>query len=176
MRRNELLQLIRRAGPHVVRPVRGGGAYEALVQAVAHQQLTGKAARGTQQPATLRPVQIGVMQQREMFAHGRADAFLDGDIAMPVLRNRTLSREEVVDRFKQKIAQHNEAKAAAAHAAIPFERPLYVRLDMIRDTWGTPVIARSVLCNCRRFTSSRAAAASCSECCWTASAWPCAAP
>jgi O-ureido-D-serine cyclo-ligase len=30
--------------------------------------------------------------------------------------------------------------AAAAHAAIPFERPLYVRLDMIRDTWGTPVI------------------------------------
>ena len=30
--------------------------------------------------------------------------------------------------------------AAAAHAAIPFERPLYVRLDMIRDRWGTPVI------------------------------------
>jgi len=30
--------------------------------------------------------------------------------------------------------------AAAAHAAIPFARPLYVRLDMIRDTWGTPVI------------------------------------
>jgi glutathione synthase/RimK-type ligase-like ATP-grasp enzyme len=30
--------------------------------------------------------------------------------------------------------------AAAAHAAIPFERPLYVRLDMIRDGWGTPVI------------------------------------
>jgi O-ureido-D-serine cyclo-ligase len=30
--------------------------------------------------------------------------------------------------------------AAAAHAAIPFERPLYVRLDMIRDRWGMPVI------------------------------------
>ena len=30
--------------------------------------------------------------------------------------------------------------AAAAHAAIPFERPLYVRFDMIRDRWGTPVI------------------------------------
>ncbi len=30
--------------------------------------------------------------------------------------------------------------AAATHAAIPFERPLYVRFDMIRDRWGTPVI------------------------------------
>jgi O-ureido-D-serine cyclo-ligase len=30
--------------------------------------------------------------------------------------------------------------AAAAHAAIPFERPLYARLDMIRDVWGAPVI------------------------------------
>jgi hypothetical protein len=30
--------------------------------------------------------------------------------------------------------------AAATHAAIPFERPLYVRLDMIRDDWGAPVI------------------------------------
>jgi O-ureido-D-serine cyclo-ligase len=30
--------------------------------------------------------------------------------------------------------------AAAAHAAIPFERPLYARLDMIRDGWGDPVM------------------------------------
>ncbi len=40
-----MAQLIRRAGPYAVKPVRGEGAYEALVQAVAHQQLTGKAAR-----------------------------------------------------------------------------------------------------------------------------------
>jgi DNA-3-methyladenine glycosylase II len=40
-----MAQLIRRAGPHEVKPQRGEGAYEALVQAVAHQQLTGKAAR-----------------------------------------------------------------------------------------------------------------------------------
>jgi DNA-3-methyladenine glycosylase II len=37
--------LIRRAGPFAVKSERGVGAYEALVQAVAHQQLTGKAAR-----------------------------------------------------------------------------------------------------------------------------------
>ena len=30
--------------------------------------------------------------------------------------------------------------AAAAHAAIPFESPLYARIDMIRDGHGTPVI------------------------------------
>jgi O-ureido-D-serine cyclo-ligase len=30
--------------------------------------------------------------------------------------------------------------AAAAYAAIPFERPLYARLDMIRDERGSPVI------------------------------------
>lgn len=40
-----MAQLIRRAGPYAVRAERGGGAYEALVQAVAHQQLTGKAAK-----------------------------------------------------------------------------------------------------------------------------------
>jgi DNA-3-methyladenine glycosylase II len=40
-----MAQLMRRPGPYVVRPERGAGAYEALVQAVAHQQLTGKAAR-----------------------------------------------------------------------------------------------------------------------------------
>ena len=40
-----MAQLIRRAGPYAVKPVRGAGAYEALVEAVAHQQLTGKAAR-----------------------------------------------------------------------------------------------------------------------------------
>jgi DNA-3-methyladenine glycosylase II len=40
-----MAQLIRRAGPYAVSPERGAGAYEALVQAVAHQQLTGKAAR-----------------------------------------------------------------------------------------------------------------------------------
>ena len=40
-----MAQLIRRAGPYVVKPVSGTGAYEALVEAVAHQQLTGKAAR-----------------------------------------------------------------------------------------------------------------------------------
>jgi DNA-3-methyladenine glycosylase II len=40
-----MAQLIRRAGPYTVRPERGPGAYEALVEAVAHQQLTGKAAR-----------------------------------------------------------------------------------------------------------------------------------
>ena len=40
-----MAQLIRRAGPYVVVCERGVGAYEALVQAVAHQQLTGKAAR-----------------------------------------------------------------------------------------------------------------------------------
>jgi O-ureido-D-serine cyclo-ligase len=37
-------------------------------------------------------------------------------------------------------AEDERLLAAAAHAAIPFERPLYVRLDMIRDRWGTPVI------------------------------------
>jgi DNA-3-methyladenine glycosylase II len=40
-----MAQLIRRAGPFAVKPERGTGAYEALVEAVAHQQLTGKAAR-----------------------------------------------------------------------------------------------------------------------------------
>jgi DNA-3-methyladenine glycosylase II len=40
-----MAQLIRRAGPYSVKSERGAGAYEALVQAVAHQQLTGKAAR-----------------------------------------------------------------------------------------------------------------------------------
>ena len=40
-----MAQLIRRAGPYAVKPERGAGAYEALVEAVAHQQLTGKAAR-----------------------------------------------------------------------------------------------------------------------------------
>jgi DNA-3-methyladenine glycosylase II len=40
-----MAQLIRRAGPYAIKPERGTGAYEALVQAVAHQQLTGKAAR-----------------------------------------------------------------------------------------------------------------------------------
>ena len=38
-----MAQLIRRAGPYKVCPERGVGPYEALVQAVAHQQLTGKA-------------------------------------------------------------------------------------------------------------------------------------
>ena len=40
-----MAQLIRRAGPYAVMPERGVGPYEALVQAVAHQQLTGKAAK-----------------------------------------------------------------------------------------------------------------------------------
>ena len=40
-----MAQLIRRAGPYAVSPERGVGPYEALVQAVAHQQLTGKAAQ-----------------------------------------------------------------------------------------------------------------------------------
>ena len=40
-----MAQLIRRAGPYAVAPERGVGPYEALVQAVAHQQLTGKAAK-----------------------------------------------------------------------------------------------------------------------------------
>jgi len=40
-----MAQLIRRAGPYAVKPERGAGPYEALVQAVAHQQLTGKAAK-----------------------------------------------------------------------------------------------------------------------------------
>jgi DNA-3-methyladenine glycosylase II len=40
-----MAQLIRRAGPCPLKPERGVGAYEALVEAVAHQQLTGKAAR-----------------------------------------------------------------------------------------------------------------------------------
>ncbi len=40
-----MAQLIRRAGPYEVRPERGVGPYQALVQAVAHQQLTGKAAQ-----------------------------------------------------------------------------------------------------------------------------------
>jgi DNA-3-methyladenine glycosylase II len=39
-----MAQLIRRAGPFAPKPERGVGAYQALVQAVAHQQLTGKAA------------------------------------------------------------------------------------------------------------------------------------
>jgi DNA-3-methyladenine glycosylase II len=40
-----MAQLIRRAGPCPIKAERGVGAYEALVEAVAHQQLTGKAAR-----------------------------------------------------------------------------------------------------------------------------------
>lgn len=40
-----MAQLIRQAGPYALNPERGVGPYEALVQAVAHQQLTGKAAR-----------------------------------------------------------------------------------------------------------------------------------
>ena len=40
-----MAQLIERAGPWAPKPERGVGAYEALVEAVAHQQLTGKAAR-----------------------------------------------------------------------------------------------------------------------------------
>jgi DNA-3-methyladenine glycosylase II len=40
-----MAQLIRRAGPYAPKPERGVGPYEALVQAVAHQQLTGKAAQ-----------------------------------------------------------------------------------------------------------------------------------
>jgi len=40
-----MAQLIRSAGPYAAKPERGIGAYEALVQAVAHQQLTGKAAQ-----------------------------------------------------------------------------------------------------------------------------------
>jgi DNA-3-methyladenine glycosylase II len=39
-----MAQLIRRAGPYQPRPERALGPYEALVRAVAHQQLTGKAA------------------------------------------------------------------------------------------------------------------------------------
>ncbi len=39
-----MAQLIRRAGPYQHAPERGRGPYEALVRAVAHQQLTGKAA------------------------------------------------------------------------------------------------------------------------------------
>jgi len=39
-----MAQLIRRAGPFVVKPDRSRSPYQALVQAVAHQQLTGKAA------------------------------------------------------------------------------------------------------------------------------------
>jgi DNA-3-methyladenine glycosylase II len=40
-----MAQLIRQAGPYSPIPERGVGPYEALVQAVAHQQLTGKAAK-----------------------------------------------------------------------------------------------------------------------------------
>jgi len=40
-----MAQLIRRAGPYAIKPERGTGAYQALVAAVAHQQLTGKAAK-----------------------------------------------------------------------------------------------------------------------------------
>jgi len=40
-----MAQLIRRAGPYAIKPERGTGAYQALVAAVAHQQLTGKAAQ-----------------------------------------------------------------------------------------------------------------------------------
>jgi DNA-3-methyladenine glycosylase II len=40
-----MAELIRRAGPFAPKPERGVGPYEALVQAVAHQQLTGKAAQ-----------------------------------------------------------------------------------------------------------------------------------
>ncbi len=39
-----MAQLIRRAGPYVLKPDRSRSPYQALVQAVAHQQLTGKAA------------------------------------------------------------------------------------------------------------------------------------
>jgi len=39
-----MAQLIRRAGPYAPKPERGIGPYEALVQAVAHQQLNGRAA------------------------------------------------------------------------------------------------------------------------------------
>ena len=39
-----MAELIRQAGPFTLAPVRGRGPYEALVRAVAHQQLTGKVA------------------------------------------------------------------------------------------------------------------------------------
>lgn len=39
-----MARLIRRAGPFTPKPERGHGPYQALLQAVAHQQLTGKAA------------------------------------------------------------------------------------------------------------------------------------
>ena len=39
-----MAQLIRRAGPYVLKPDRSRSPYESLVRAVAHQQLTGKAA------------------------------------------------------------------------------------------------------------------------------------
>ena len=40
-----MAQLIRRAGPYTLAPERRRGPYEALLRAVAHQQLTGKAAQ-----------------------------------------------------------------------------------------------------------------------------------
>ena len=40
-----MAQLIRRAGPCTIGPERRRSPYEALVRAVAHQQLTGKAAQ-----------------------------------------------------------------------------------------------------------------------------------
>jgi glutathione synthase/RimK-type ligase-like ATP-grasp enzyme len=36
--------------------------------------------------------------------------------------------------------EDEQALAAAAHAAIPFTAPLYVRIDMIRDAAGAPVV------------------------------------
>jgi DNA-3-methyladenine glycosylase II len=40
-----MAQLIRRAGPFVIRPERNRSPYESLIRAVAHQQLTGNVAR-----------------------------------------------------------------------------------------------------------------------------------
>jgi O-ureido-D-serine cyclo-ligase len=45
------------------------------------------------------------------------------------------------EEISARVAADDERRlAAAAHAAIPFPRPLYVRLDMIRDDRGAPVI------------------------------------
>ncbi len=57
---------------------------------------------------------------------------LDAGLVEGLFAPEEISAREAADDERQ--------LAAAAHAAIPFERPLYVRLDMIRDRWGTPVI------------------------------------
>jgi len=114
-----MAQLIRRAGPCILKPDRSRSPYEALVQAVAHQQLTGKAANtilgrffalygGTSYPV---PDQLVATPDEQLRAVGfsRAKAASLKDIAAKTLdgtipERRTLTRlsdETIIERLTE---------------------------------------------------------------------------